>query len=422
MTPSSSTPTADRAGGGSFPERVGVASREVVFALDDCLLEAGCDAGSAESIGAMLRIGPGLARRLAHLVLADGPREFNELLPGHRGRRFTLTALEVILGTASPSVLRLIAAFEAWAELRVVYAGDDEEVWRTMISGLAETPDAGWLIDARRRHHGASVRTMGVCARVLHRMDMVVPSQTPGRIDLVSLKGFLGFTRLRQDAAWTVATNGVAVWQRPEASRPIEPGNRPFEAPVQLPQIVPQFSTDPIPELEEVRNAMGGHATYRIAPKDLGVMGSSDLTFAYIQRDAGTPEVGGGYKERRHLSPMSLPARWLVFECYAHRSFEEFRYGRHALYAGVGMGTRLPSLHEQCDVLPCEVEVERVEALGAAVGDELVEKRGEMLTWLAEVGGVGVDELAGYRVVMPYPMVGSMPAIRFSAERFAGGS
>ena len=255
---------------------ISVAATEVLAdaqrAMHDLLTGAGLAGARAADVARSLKLDKTLAWKLAHFVGDDAP-EAARHMPGQ-------SAVEIILKAADKAGVarqRITAARDADARLRAFMAehAGDRRTFEAMLAGA--TPDESLMLEERRAFFRAGSALWGVRAQSQFLLLALRPSpDTPGKLDILQLSGFIALERLRPDVPWIIRRlrasddSGKQMYQI--ARTPLDPegvttGGMP---------LVPDFCSSPLPEIRQTE-ASNGWIYDELVPGALGKSGAATI-------------------------------------------------------------------------------------------------------------------------------------------------
>lgn len=337
-----------------------------------------------------------LSWQVFRMVTATGALEVMPHVPNAVGMKKLMKAARE-KGLAEGLVREVEGAYEDF-ERHVQSHGGDRGTYDTMVAGLG-TGGVGGEVETRRALFEAHRRLWGVQQDVMVGFGMLHPSGTVGRVDVVDMRTRMGLRRLRADAQAVVDT-----WKfirTGEPSTPVFEALDEKEAAAHGAPILPQFSTDPLPELVMDRQA-GGEVVTSLAGDSIGQLSAADLTFGTVIRSVllGENEKGQRVAGSMHLS--AVPTELTVVDYLVHRP--SFR-GVEAEVGMYGHATSFPREWQNPPLpkLPCG---ERVMYLGGGAGAAIlpeVPNYVDMLRFASERAGWRLEEFDVYRVRVEYP-------------------
>lgn len=384
----------------SFAADLNNVARALRASLSSLMTSVGLDPEDPQALAKQWGVNRQLSWKVAKIVQIRDPFVALQHLPGNEG-------MEILLkkGEAAGAPARAIdAARQAAAEFdRMVERHCGERaIFDIMGSELSSAEAARQQQEALRKQFflGAS-SIWGAQVKVNLVSWFVAPSPGSGgrTMDAVSIKGWLGFRRLRENLSWVVSRhmsrhddgtpNPIG---RPE---PLDAGSD-WRVP-----LVRAFCSDPVPEISVKEE--GGRATVSLAPGPVGNVGLTSCVLGKINRGlphAPTPQD----RNTRLICDLSVPSEVTVFDLFVHESMT------YAMPPGVVLASliepREPDMER--NRMPLHEELQELGSAATAPLTLEVPRYGEMLEMAFGRAGWRAGEFVGYRVKMAYP---PLPAV-----------
>lgn len=348
-----------------------------------------------------------LAWRLARVVTDDRLTDAASHLP--RRPSFQIVADKLARHRAPPE--RIAAMFDALDEYeRVVerHAGDRDR-FEVMVGGSSAKTSARKLETLRRSAYLANSAIWGVCTSVHIAARFVLPSRTPGRLDIATVCGMIGFRRLRADVPWVIAA--AYAWGetlRGDTYRPlpIDPA-----APDDTP-LIPSACSAPLPRI--TAQAQGPREVrYVLGEGPVGNTAASDVLFGWRRHDDVSASASFAGEVGEHAMRVTTPTEHLVHDLFIHRSLE-FAVDPHGSVYG-----HLPGGHPVTEPGATAPELPVPAPVVALRSDDPLFTRGaphyaRLLNHATSCLGVSRSDLAVYRCQIAYPPMPTLCLIRHS--------
>lgn len=399
----SNAPMAAPAARPDFRTELTAVTRQIRTSLSALLIGGGLDPLDAQALVKRWNLNRQLSWKVSKLVQATDAYAMLQFLPGPQGLDI-LFGKAVDMGVAPPTVEAARAAALALDELIDVYCGD-RAVFDIMASACSTGDGALQQQEALRRQFflGASA-IWGAQTRVNLVSWFVAPSAgskdgSSTTVDMVSLKGWIGFRRLREQLSWVMSRHmsrhddGTYLHLPPaEALDPDSDWTLP---------LVRDFCSDPLPDLSLTES--DGRLTVALAPGPIGLPGQVNCVFGKVHRNLPHARTAVDHTSR-FVCDLSLPSELVIFDVFIHASMA-YAHPPQAMLSSL-IEPREPGLDRSR--LPLH---EPLVELGPASAPPLTLEMphyGELVGRVFERTGWNADEFLGYRVKMAYP---PMPAV-----------
>lgn len=213
------------------------------------------------ALGPRFGIDKKLAWKIGRIVRAEDPFEAAKNLPGRAGMEKYLAAAHS-RGVPVVCIDRVRAAFSEYQNLVRTHA-PDRASFETMVSGARDGAPDRTELEQRKAAFRANSYLFGVHAKLQLRADFIHRSATPGRMDMVSVRGFIDLVRTRVDVSWPLGRlyymDDKAEIHSPLQREPIDPpvpgaASRDGRGTVPL---LRSFCSQPLPEIYEAVSPQG---------------------------------------------------------------------------------------------------------------------------------------------------------------------
>jgi hypothetical protein len=369
-----------------------------------------------------LRLDKTLAWHVMELAHAPVPILVAEHVPGEEGVRIVIDAVRRC-GASPESCDELRDAAAAFRKLLHDHAGDRRTL-EAMLATLAGPSSTGARAQsaARKQAFRANSAVFGVQARTQFEINLTLPSKSgkPEHLDFVSMRGWLGLSRLQPDAALVVSRARLHDPERAAGDRS-EPLAQPLDTATAAQTgapIVSEFSSRPLPLFRKSAADKHGLSTHCVSEGAIGRAGALDLTLGEVLRDVPgmyqrTPGERGEIFARCYTPGEHLLVDWLI-----HRDLWEGAWS--------AIHPELVVISEMCSTLPHpESEESKTRLETGAVLQRLTPRELEgtlresprhasMLRYAAEQAGASLDAFRAIRLRLSYPPVPSTVAVRFA--------
>jgi hypothetical protein len=244
-------------------------------------------------------------------------------------------------------VLETCDAFEAFVQTR---AGD-RQTFEIMVAGQAQREGLKRLEQFRRDGFAAASAVWGVSAKIHLTTRFVLPSAQAGRIDLMTVCGFVGFRRLRPNLPWPIAQ--VSGWHYQDRDRatptPLSCCDQ-TGAPVM--RIQGQRNNFAVRSSQEGRNVR-----FILESGHIGTAASTDVLLGWILRDAASQHAAVAGEPGEHGVFATTPSESLVHDVLIHESLDFAKPYEAAAYSMLASGPGYPSPDAEEGRLPVPTDI-----------------------------------------------------------------
>lgn len=365
---------------------------------------------SGTAVAQRLGVERTLGWRLAKIASTASPAEIVERAPSRQTVR-RICEVARAAGATGQAVDSFNVAWEGFERWRERHGPDRTSLAAMVAQVIGEPQDTSSSPSERRVAARALASIFGIWADVRLKLDVIVPSAAEGRVDILSINGYLGMQALRPDIRWPLGRLRLSSGEgdpRPGELVPLDPGGvERFGAPV-----VEAFCEGPIPAIAETVHPdgslqhdltawpMGANSPISVL---LGVM----LTGVGQRRASGPTDVA-----EMHVS-QHTPCGVSVHDMVVHRDlWPEPAKGEHITYSDLGPLPNFPAGRESRLVLDLG---ERVEPLGPApeaLFSPDSPRHEEMFRWMCAFRGLEPRDFDVYRTRIPHPPIPSRTAMR----------
>lgn len=287
----------------------------------DLFFGVGLGGARPAKIERVLGLDKTLAWRVSRFSDATDPLKAVKLIPGTNGLAIVLKAAREH-GASDERVHAVHTADQALREFIQHHAGDQRS-FEAMLA--AEGRDHKVELEERRAYYRSGSAIWGVRAKAQFLSLCLRPSSTNSeRVDMLQMGGFIGLERLRPDVPWIIRrlwktdTEGTAETDfRREPLYPLASAGKSTLA------VMPEFCTQPLPQIDQVTGPNGGIYD-EIAPGSIGKRGAvtcvtGEIYHSVLPLNWSQENPAGHY----HLT-LRTPVEIVVFDIYLHKSMAHF--------------------------------------------------------------------------------------------------
>lgn len=353
-----------------------------------------------------------LAWKIARLAHGSDPFTAIEHIPGTAAIDVFLKAVtsQNVSGERIQAVQTAVCEFERLIE---VHAGDRATLEMMLLSYGGEGRRRADLVQ-RKAACGANSYIWGVQARTQLKADILHPAAEKGRLDIATLRGFVGLRRIRPNVPWVIARARVANDQgqvlKPAGREALDPVEDDAEGGAGAP-LLRAFCSQPLPRFRRVSGAHG-FLEDELVEGEVGKTGAVTCITGEVTRSVASYYRAEHNRVAALLARMHTPCEALVFDMFVHEDLFGPIEPELAIYSELDGGRPVPPIEgRERDRL---VTGESVEYLGkgpAVVHTPHVPRYAEMIRYaLGKLGWDG-ERFDVYRVEMPYPIIPTSVAI-----------
>lgn len=337
-----------------------------------------------------------------------------QYIPGAAATRLFLEAA----ATKDISSARIQDAEAALAEFEqlVDLHGDDRPTLEMMLLSFTREGRSQADLAYRKAAFAANTYIWGAQARTHFKADFVHPAGEKGRLDFVTLRGFIGLRRMRPDVAWVIdrarLSNDDGTLRRRPIREPLDPAQDTSEAGAETP-LVREFCSAPLPAVRRVK-APDGFYEDELAPGGVGNTGAVTCITGEVLRNAASQYSTEHDRWATHAVLMRTPCQELHFDLFVHEDLFGVLKPELAVYSQLAGGPPvLPLESRERDRL---LTWEWVEYLGkgpSVVHAPHVPRYTEMIGYTLEKLGWDGKRFDVYRVRMQYPVIPSSVLVTY---------
>lgn len=325
------------------------------------------------------------------------------------------TFLKAAAARSTPSALvesatSALADFEALIDR---HAGDRASL-ETMAAGFAKRGRGTAELPHRKAAVRANAHIWGVHAATQFKADFVLPGTEPGRIDIASLRGFVGLRRMRPNVTWVVSRARCAdddgQVRKPFVLTPIDPPEEAGAdgAPVPL---LRDFCSRPLPRFRRVTSP-DGFLEDELVEGPVGNTGAVTCITAEVGHNVATCYREEHNRFGNHIVRLRTPCDKLLFDVLIHEDVYRDLHPMLVLHSELAGGPPFPGGHARNN-LPVFETVEPIGRGPSAVHSPEVPRYGQMVRYVIDKLGCDGSRLKVYRVRVAFPPIPTSLAVRY---------
>ncbi len=349
-------------------------------------------------LAAELGLDPKLAWNVSRCLDTSDPFAAVRFLPGPTGIRALLRAAQRRAAPAA-AIAETQAAFAAFQALVRTHAGS-RKYFNMLAAGLASSDRLRADVEHRRLMFEGHVYVWGVRARTLFRANLARPSADGEHYDLVAVRGFIDFRRMRPNVAWRLgqsfSVDSTHRVHRDARRVPLDPT---ATGPVPL---LTEFCSQPIPVFRPVLG-VHGEMEFEFVEDSVGDTARITCVTGELLRAVEPRFRTDLYDDFCNAFSIRTPAEVLVFDLWLHRDlFADRGALLPELYSDLfGGGPQLR--YEPTDRLPLHDPLVPLGKGLDVIHTADIPRYPEMLRRALTRVGWNADEFDVYRLRIQYP-------------------
>lgn len=355
--------------------------------------------GSVTQLAADLGVERTLAWKLSRIGAAPDPFAVVQHLPGDRAMHRAWQAFAKATKRAD-LVDQASAALVRFRSLEIHV--EDRASLNLLVGGHATRGREDIDLTQRRAAFRASSYLLGASAEMLYDATFVKAAAGDNQLlDMATIRGYRGLTRMRGDVAWPIARHITSV----EPDGQVEHVGHPL-APAEVEQGVPvlkRFSSPGLPPLTRL-DAPEGFARFALEPRVLGKSGALDVFIG--ERYFSVTRAVASAREPNHAIAVLVrtPCQVAVIEQFVHRaSVGSFQMSTSALSLIFGEPTLAEIQASRGLRVPLFEEVEHLGPADRAAPLRSLPNYREMTAFGAAGMGCDLADMDLYRLTLRYP-------------------
>jgi hypothetical protein len=378
-------------------------ARSLRTALSTMLMSLGLDPQDPQALVRKWGLNRQLSWKIAKIIQLHDPFVALQHLPGSEGLGILLKTGEQA-GASAQAIDAVRQAVQAFDRLIETHCGD-RSTFEIMGAGLSSAEPARQQQEALRKQFflGASA-IWGAQLKVNLVAWFVAPGADAGTADMVSVKAWLGFRRLRDNLSWVMSRHMSKHDDGAFMAIP-EPEALDARSHWSVP-LMRDFCSEPLPEISVKED--GGRLTASLAPGPIGNAGQISCLFGKLHRGlphARTPQD----RYSKFICDLNIPSEVAILDLYVHRSMA------YAIPPTVSLASLIEPREPDADRsrLPLHEPVIELGAPSPAPLTLEMPRYGEMVERVYARTGWAPEEFVGFRVKMAYPPLPTVLMMRY---------
>lgn len=351
-----------------------------------------------------------LAWRIGRCMEEPDPFAAAQLLPGPAGLK---TFLRAVARRQVPAELveSLRESVDQFCSMVRVHAGSRKNFNR-LATGVTESQRTRFDTEHRKTAFEGNSYIWGVHARTIFRCYLIQPSKDGQRWDLIAIRGFIDFCRLRPKVAWRISSPATVDNDHEArsigASRALDPRANEQEDSVPL---LTDFCTEPLPKFRPVAGPLGGR-DFEFVADSVGRSSQMSVVTGEIMRQVEPRFRQEQYENLAMLFPIRLPAEVLILDLLLHRDlFPDTQPVRAELYGDLfGGGPNLR--YEESDLLPLQDSVQHLGTGTEFVRCVDIPRYFDMVNYCTTQAGWNGEAFQVFRLRLQFPPIPATAVVR----------
>jgi hypothetical protein len=330
--------------------------------------------------------------------------------PGRSGLNIFCAAFDK--SGASPKLIRSVRdAFEEYDRMVEIHAGDKATL-EIMLGDLTTSQNQQRDEALRKLSFRGNSAIWGIQARVQLTTNFIAPGQESDMMDLAWLSGLVDFRRLRQDAAWSVAS--TRKFQDDGSPLPvgtIEPIDSDYEHSDTVP-LMKRFCSEPMPEIHTSLNA-DGMLKFGLVNGPVGNTAATTCIIGlfgrdFVRRTRSDNETIGG-----HIARLGTPVELLIHDIFIHESLDFALPPKIGLYSQLPEGPTFTGTDMNSGRLPILEKVIELGTGAAAATTPEMPDYAEMVKMVYDRLEWNPSQFYGFRFKLRFPPIPSLAILYY---------
>lgn len=374
---------------------------------------AGIDPDSPQDVSRRFKLNKTLTWKLSKVIGATDNLAAVGHVPGSGAMQIFLKSMESSSAEAG-SIEQVRDAAERFEEMVQLHVGDRPTL-ELVLDGMAPGATDRLEVSRKLAFRGNS-GIWGVQAQTRLALNVLAPNKdNPDTLDIVTVRGYSGFRRLRPSVRWPLfqvrewSTGEDAMMTRPNWE-PLEPGDEPNAA-----NIMASFSSARMPEIREERTSEG--TDFILMPGPVGNFGAIDCYQGELMRSAVSRYATNDDPIGEFGAAISVPLDSLVMDIVVEESLAFALEARVIVLGQISRQSQPTPDETSSTALPITDTVRVISGQPPALATPRIERYPEMLEMICGRLGCDAKRMRAVRLEMKYPPLGSTVLLRFDLPR-----
>ena len=310
---------------------------------------------------------------------------------------------------SSAQIQGAVAAVGEFDRLIDVHAGDRATL-EMMLLSYAKGGHREADLAQRKAAYTANSYIWGAQAKTQLKVDFLHPASEKGRLDIATLRGFVGLRRIRPNVPWVVARARVmddnGKIRSPSARQPLDPTEDEDRADASTgAPLLREFCSKPLPQFRRVAGPHG-FLEDELVEGEVGNTGA----ITCVTGDAAYNAVSYYRAEHNRWAALVVlvrtPCEALLFDLFVHEDLFGPIEPEFAVYSELAGGPPVPPVEgRERDRLSTWESVEYLGKGPSVVHTPHVPRHAEMTRYALDKLGWDGERFDVYRVQMQYPII-----------------
>jgi len=334
-------------------------------------------------------------------------------VPGRRAMRKLLRAA-ARRGVAPDLIQSVSEAAEEFERLVTLHAGD-LSTFDLMISGRASNGADEIHLTHRREAFRGNSHIWGVQAKTMLLAHFLQPGSEYGMTDGVTVRGLIGFRRIRPNVPWVIARARCidmdGVLRRVPVRVPVEaPADAGADGTLAVPFLT-EFCTRPLPECRRIERT-DGYVEHELVEGPVGSTGAVTCVMADVVRNAASYFCDEHNRHNEYFALVRTPCEVLINDLFVHEDMFGPLKPELIIYGDLPGAPEYPAGGREPPRLPINGAVEYLGKGAGVVGTPDVPRYVELAQYVFDRLGWDGQRFDVYRVRMAYPVFSSIVVMR----------
>jgi hypothetical protein len=361
----------------------------------------------------LLKIDNKLAWKLTKVASEGDLFHVPRHIPGDAGVDLFVTAARRH-GVSDARVAAVRAALRDLKEFIERHAGDRATLEKMLLSFSDEGREDLDLAQ-RKAAFEANSYLWGVRARAQVFVDFFKASSTPGRLDIVAIRGFIDLCLIRPGVPWTISQVKVAndaAQALPETRRePLDPPDEQEGGPDEVP-LLRSFCSQPLPALRRVESGER-FVEYEMMPREVGNRGGVTCLSGEIIRSAASYYRSADNQWAGTCTLARTPCEAVIIDWFVHEGLFGPIRPELGVYSELKGGPVISPLEgRERDRLPCNDTVNYLGKGAAVVPTPHIPNYASLIEHVFRRVGWDPHEFDVYRAQLQYPVIPTLILVK----------
>ncbi len=370
---------------------------------------AGIDPDSPQDVARRFKLNKTLTWKLSKVIGATDNLAAVNHVPGSGAMQIFLKSMSTS-GAGPEAIDGVRNAAKRFDEMVQLHVGDRPTL-ELVLDGMAPGATDRLEVSRKLAFRGNS-GIWGVQAQTRLALNVLAPNKdNPDTLDIVTVRGYSGFRRLRPSVRWPLfqvrewSTGEDAMMTQPNWE-PLEEGDSPSVA-----NIMASFSSERMPEIRAEQSSEG--TDFVLMPGPVGNFGAIDCYQGELMRSAVSKYATNDDPIGEFGAAISVPLETLVMDIVVEESLAFALEARVIVLGQISRQSQPTPDETSSAALPITDSVRVISGQPPALATPRIERYPEMLELICERLGCEPKRMRAVRLEMKYPPLGSTVLLRF---------